>query len=124
MLLQLMLNTLSCHQTNAFQAVLIAVFLSTPCQGTWHVCSPGLVFTAQMHQHTFCEPVLVLTSCPSLQVAAGACVLQLQLPNHLLADMTERAAMLQASQQADPYDVQLLQAAMDRLARAAVAAAV
>lgn len=31
--------------------------------------------------------------------------------------------MLQASQQADPYDVQLLQAAMDRLARAAVAAA-
>ncbi|KAF6258861.1 hypothetical protein COO60DRAFT_1075377 [Scenedesmus sp. NREL 46B-D3] len=56
------------------------------------------------------------------QVAAGACALQLQLPNPLLADMTERAAMLQASQQADPYDIELLQAAMDRLARAAVAA--
>jgi hypothetical protein len=59
-----------------------------------------------------------------LQVAAGACVLQLQLPNRLLADMTERATMLQASQQADPYDVQLLQAAMDKLARVAVAATV
>ncbi|WIA39886.1 hypothetical protein OEZ86_013328 [Tetradesmus obliquus] len=57
------------------------------------------------------------------QVAAAGAALQLRLPNSLLADMTERAAMLQASQQADPYDVQLLQAAMDRLARAAVAAA-
>jgi hypothetical protein len=66
--------------------------------------------------------VVLFPSC--LQVAAGACVLQLQLPNRLLADMTERAAMLQATQQADPSDVQLLQAAMDRLARAAVAATV
>jgi hypothetical protein len=66
--------------------------------------------------------VSALRPCNLLQVAAGACALQLQLPNRLLADMTERAAMLEASQQADPYDVQLLQAAMDRLARAAVAA--
>lgn len=54
-------------------------------------------------------------------MAFGACVLQLRLPNRVLADITERADMLQASGQAEPSDVQLLGAAMDRLAKAALA---
>eukprot|EP00879_Flechtneria_rotunda_P003564 GHRR01003798.1.p1 GENE.GHRR01003798.1~~GHRR01003798.1.p1 ORF type:complete len:384 (+),score=153.79 GHRR01003798.1:1361-2512(+) len=56
------------------------------------------------------------------QVVTGVYALKLQLPNSLLADITDRAAMLEASGQAAASDVQLFKAIMDRLARAAVAA--
>lgn len=57
------------------------------------------------------------------QVAVGVYSLGLQLPNKVLADITERCEMLEASKQADQEDVTLMKECMSRLAKAAMVAA-
>jgi hypothetical protein len=56
------------------------------------------------------------------QVAFGAWALQLQLPDALLADITQRAGLLEASGQAAPSDVAVLQEALQRLSAEKAAA--
>lgn len=57
------------------------------------------------------------------QVVLGVCQLDLKLPSKVLADLTQRCDMLEASQQADPQDVQVMKECMNRLAKAALVAA-
>lgn len=57
------------------------------------------------------------------QVAFGVWALRLQLPDALLADITQRAGLLEASGQAAPSDMAVLQEALQRLSAEKAAAA-
>jgi hypothetical protein len=53
---------------------------------------------------------------PPLQVAFSAYVVQLELPDSLLADITRRAEALQEAGAAAPDDVAILRGSLERLA--------
>eukprot|EP00775_Hariotina_reticulata_P009178 gene9178-9344_t len=67
----------------------------------------------------FKEDLLLYDHEEIAQVAVAAAVMQLRLQNEVLADMTERAQLLEAAGRADPADVAELQEALDCLAKAA-----
>jgi hypothetical protein len=68
----------------------------------------------------FKEDLLLYDHEEITQVAVAAAIMQLRLPNEVLADLTERAQLLEAVKRADPADVVELQEALDCLAKSAV----
>lgn len=83
---------------------------------------PGVQLLAALLEH-LTEETQLYDYDELTQVAFGAYALRLQLPDTLLADITQRAGMLEEGGQAGPSDVRVLREALQRLAAEKAAAA-